>query len=119
MALINCPECGKGISDKAENCPNCGFPINQPDDKYMQYEDNQENKELGVSIASLVCYILSVIFNVLSQGLLAGILAIACIILVIISFSKKGKCICANIVFWINTLAFILVIVCGIVLTKI
>lgn len=30
MALINCPECGKEISDKAGNCPNCGCPI-QPE----------------------------------------------------------------------------------------
>ena len=27
MALIECPECGKMVSDKAEDCPNCGFPI--------------------------------------------------------------------------------------------
>lgn len=27
MALINCPECGKQISDKATVCPNCGYPI--------------------------------------------------------------------------------------------
>lgn len=27
MALINCPECGKEISDKAEHCIHCGFPI--------------------------------------------------------------------------------------------
>ena len=29
MALINCPECGKQISNNAENCPNCGHPINK------------------------------------------------------------------------------------------
>jgi hypothetical protein len=28
MALINCPECGKQVSDKAEKCPNCAYPIN-------------------------------------------------------------------------------------------
>lgn len=28
MALINCPECRKEISDKASACPNCGLPIN-------------------------------------------------------------------------------------------
>lgn len=28
MALINCPECGKEISDQAVSCPNCGTPIN-------------------------------------------------------------------------------------------
>ena len=27
MALINCPECGKEISDRAEKCINCGFPL--------------------------------------------------------------------------------------------
>ena len=27
MALINCPECGKEISDKSVACPHCGFPI--------------------------------------------------------------------------------------------
>ncbi len=27
MALIKCPECGKEVSDKAQNCPNCGYPI--------------------------------------------------------------------------------------------
>ena len=29
MALINCPECNKEISDKAIACPNCGFPIQE------------------------------------------------------------------------------------------
>ncbi len=27
MALINCPECGKEVSDAAELCPNCGYSI--------------------------------------------------------------------------------------------
>lgn len=27
MALINCPECNKEVSDKAEICPNCGFGV--------------------------------------------------------------------------------------------
>ncbi len=27
MALINCPECGKQVSDRAEACPSCGHPI--------------------------------------------------------------------------------------------
>lgn len=27
MALINCPECGKEISDKAKQCIHCGFPL--------------------------------------------------------------------------------------------
>lgn len=27
MSLINCPECGKKISDKAKVCPGCGYEI--------------------------------------------------------------------------------------------
>lgn len=30
MALINCPECKKEISERAFLCPNCGFPIKKP-----------------------------------------------------------------------------------------
>lgn len=29
MALIECPECGKKISENAESCPNCGNPMNK------------------------------------------------------------------------------------------
>lgn len=29
MALINCPECGRQISNQAEKCPSCGFPISR------------------------------------------------------------------------------------------
>ncbi len=27
LALIDCPECGKEVSDQAETCTNCGYPI--------------------------------------------------------------------------------------------
>jgi hypothetical protein len=33
VALINCPECNKEISDKAGACPTCGFPITQEANK--------------------------------------------------------------------------------------
>ncbi len=29
MALINCPECGTEVSEKADNCPKCAYPINK------------------------------------------------------------------------------------------
>jgi len=34
MALINCPECGKEISDKAASCPNCGATVKR---KFCQH----------------------------------------------------------------------------------
>jgi len=27
MALINCPECGRQVSDSAHACPACGYPV--------------------------------------------------------------------------------------------
>ena len=39
MALINCPECAKEISDKAKSCPNCGCPLQ----KQVKIEDLKEN----------------------------------------------------------------------------
>jgi len=27
MALIDCPDCGRKVSDKAPNCPQCGKPM--------------------------------------------------------------------------------------------
>jgi membrane protein YdbS with pleckstrin-like domain len=29
MALINCPECGRQVSDAAKSCPQCGYPIGE------------------------------------------------------------------------------------------
>ena len=34
MALINCPECNKEISDKAECCINCGYKLPKQETKF-------------------------------------------------------------------------------------
>ena len=47
MALINCPECNKQISNKASNCPYCGFPLsllNSEDDCTHVEPTTIENK---------------------------------------------------------------------------
>lgn len=41
MALINCPECNKEISDKANVCPSCGFPIGNTNSQ-LSSSDAQE-----------------------------------------------------------------------------
>ncbi len=33
MALINCKECGKEISDQAQSCPSCGVPLKKQPEK--------------------------------------------------------------------------------------
>lgn len=37
MALINCSECGKEVSDKAASCPNCGNLINKKEEKQEEF----------------------------------------------------------------------------------
>ena len=34
MALINCPECGNQVSDKANQCIHCGYPLRDKDGIY-------------------------------------------------------------------------------------
>ncbi|HNW93144.1 MAG TPA: hypothetical protein PKM88_09590 [bacterium] len=36
MALINCPECGKQVSERAASCPTCACPINQQPAQQVQ-----------------------------------------------------------------------------------
>lgn len=45
MALINCPECGKEVSDMAKSCPNCGNPINDEPIKVENTNYEEENKD--------------------------------------------------------------------------
>ena len=38
MPLINCPECQKEVSDKAELCPQCGYRLNESSKKVTTIE---------------------------------------------------------------------------------
>ena len=42
MALINCPECGKEISEHAETCPHCGYSIKDYFEKKKQEEKQKK-----------------------------------------------------------------------------
>jgi len=56
MALINCSECNKEISDKAALCPGCGAPINimqdmkEKDDPKPIHDNSQVKKYKGVLV---------------------------------------------------------------------
>jgi len=45
MALINCSECGKQVSEKAITCPNCGNPITQSSQPIIQSSQTNESQE--------------------------------------------------------------------------
>ena len=40
MALINCPECGKEISERSKQCVHCGYPLNDREQKECQNDNN-------------------------------------------------------------------------------
>ena len=47
MALINCPECGKQVSDAAAACPGCAYPLSQA--TQQQPKPKQAPKETVVT----------------------------------------------------------------------
>lgn len=52
MALINCPECGREVSDKAEKCPNCGYNIGK---QMIEMEDKKEKIKGNKFVTVLIC----------------------------------------------------------------
>lgn len=63
MALINCPECRKEISDKVKSCPQCGYPLvdevidSAHKDKTETFESNKSPKQVYKIIISIVSII--------------------------------------------------------------
>jgi DNA-directed RNA polymerase subunit RPC12/RpoP len=47
MALIKCTECGREISDKAQNCPGCGSPVSQKDEPTNVKYDSESDTFYG------------------------------------------------------------------------
>ena len=65
MALINCTECGKQISDKALACPNCGAPqSSKPDtaapavdrNKATLFENPRTSTETSIKNAATLTF---------------------------------------------------------------
>lgn len=53
MALIECPECGKQVSDQAVSCPGCGFPLSQMKDDLDAKSLDEEKADPGSSSCSV------------------------------------------------------------------
>lgn len=51
MALIQCPECGNTVSDKAAKCPSCGMPVDKMGTAKPAYDYSQMtmNEALGTN----------------------------------------------------------------------
>lgn len=73
MALINCPECNKEISDKAITCPHCGNPIN--DTKPIIIRKDYKAKAKAFTIAGIIVFVLSGIIGVSTVDSMVGMKA--------------------------------------------
>ena len=65
MALINCPECSKTISDQSTACPSCGFPTpsEQIDNNNLLASSRQRQKNSGCSGATIFLIIIIVLIG--------------------------------------------------------
>lgn len=55
MALINCKECGKEISDQADKCPHCGFPVK------TALPNKEKPKQKGISFRGFLAIVIGII----------------------------------------------------------
>ena len=60
MALINCPECGRQVSDTASRCPGCGYTIAKNNNFLDKIIDYFLNKQVvfGVCFVAIICLII-------------------------------------------------------------
>ena len=77
MALINCPECGKEISDMADSCPNCGYKNEKTqtdsfDSKTIRNEvktaNTESQKKLKIAIGVIIASVLFIIILIASTS---------------------------------------------------
>lgn len=99
MALVNCRECGKEISDKASMCPNCGYTYLPAYPNYNQNQMLTQNNKythrlvfgiISVSLSALVI-LLCITENIAENFYLFGGAIYTLIPGVIILFGKKSK----------------------------
>lgn len=76
MALIQCPECGKEISDKVTACPHCGYPMvetsPQPETPQqvevtainLSAKDPNKAKKIIPGIVFVLCAVLAIVIGI-------------------------------------------------------
>lgn len=72
MALVNCPECSKEISDKATACPNCGTPLKEAQQPIQQVFVNQPKKKSklkGCISIILILFVATIVMAITSSSM--------------------------------------------------
>lgn len=58
MALIQCPECNREISDAVERCPFCGYPIKTNIGKWNQIKVSSIAKKQSILFSVMICFLI-------------------------------------------------------------
>ena len=63
MALINCPQCGQQVSDRASNCPKCGYSLynNIMENSYPQQKTKNSTNILKIIIPIVIVQVFIII----------------------------------------------------------
>ncbi len=98
MALINCPECGGMISDKAKRCPKCGYPmlkeandVFHASDETNKRSDVSKEKEISYSIPQGSKQDGPAISKLTKIGFISGGLILAIVIIAVIILLNDAK----------------------------
>lgn len=68
MALINCPECNKEVSDTALACPHCGYQLTKPQVKAKPQPKKRKTGRIGIIISAIVVVVLLAILSGLNKN---------------------------------------------------
>ena len=90
MALIKCIDCGKEVSDRAQNCPNCGCPIECSIAANNSKIENVENVVSDIEETSTPTKKQSLTTNK-KVLFVFGIVAVALIILIVVLISNGDE----------------------------
>lgn len=77
MALINCPECQKEISDQAKTCPHCGLSVQKELAKKKAEEEKKRVEELAKNASPTINAISHIVVFVII-ALIIGVIVYAC-----------------------------------------
>ena len=106
MALINCPECKKEVSDKAISCPYCGFPISPvlENEKDVIVQQNGKSYEM-IRLQKAIIYLLFLAglillipciaqnkstLTLIISGVLMGLAAVWFIVIMIVVWRRRN-----------------------------
>lgn len=69
MAIIQCPECGRSVSNQASNCPHCGYPLKRSAYQFTpapQYIEDEPST--GLNILSFCFPLVGLVLYCVKQG---------------------------------------------------